>query len=79
MTVPANPLTDDTAPGVAQPSTWLVALRSFANGAMVAAIVVSALMGLEFDFGLPSVTQICRKCILPGLDGIGRVPEVYPD
>jgi hypothetical protein len=52
------PLTDDVvsaveAPG--QPSVWLVALRGFANGVMGAAIVVSALLSLEFNFGAPRI------------------------
>lgn len=60
MTVPAIPLVDNAAPAAVvpqRPSTWLIALRSFANGLMVGAIVVSALMGLEFDFGLPRLVS----------------------
>ena len=38
-----------------QPSPWLIALRGFANGVLAAAIVVSALMGLEVSLGVPRV------------------------
>ncbi len=60
MTMPAVPLADHTTPAAVvpqRPSAWLIALRSFANGALAAAIVVSALMGLEFDFGLPRLVS----------------------
>lgn len=57
MTIPSIPLTSDSSPAATavpqRPSTWLIALRSFAKGATVAAVIVSALMGVELDFGLP--------------------------
>ncbi|MFO7681767.1 MAG: hypothetical protein R6X34_17120 [Chloroflexota bacterium] len=52
------PLTDDVVSAVVapvKPSVWLVALRGFANGVMGAAIVVSALLSLEFNFGVPRI------------------------
>ncbi|MBP7593944.1 MAG: hypothetical protein KBA85_20240 [Chloroflexi bacterium] len=58
MTVPAIPLVDDVTPASvtpSRPSTWLVALHNFAKGMMVAAIVVSALLSLEFSFGVPRI------------------------
>lgn len=60
MTVPAIPLLENATPVAvvpARPSTWSIALRSFANGLMAGAIVISALMGLEFDFGLPRLVS----------------------
>jgi hypothetical protein len=36
-----------------RPSAWLVALRSFASGAMGAAIIVTALLAIEVDLGIP--------------------------
>lgn len=60
MTVPDIPLNDaatQVAVAPQRPSAWLIALRSFANGLMAGAIVVSVLMGLEFDFGLPRLVS----------------------
>ncbi|MCL4262906.1 MAG: hypothetical protein KJ069_06810 [Anaerolineae bacterium] len=56
MTTPAIPLAENAIPVAVvpvRPSTWLIALRSFANGVMAAAIIVSALLGLEVSLGVP--------------------------
>lgn len=59
MTTPTIPLVPDVALSTttvpSRPSAWLVVLRSFANGVMWAAIIVSALLSAEFDFGIPRV------------------------
>ncbi|HRQ38606.1 MAG TPA: hypothetical protein PLD25_11925 [Chloroflexota bacterium] len=60
MTVPTLSLVENeavTAVVEPRPSTWLIALRSFANGVMGAAIVVSALLSLEFSFGVPRIVS----------------------
>jgi hypothetical protein len=58
MSTRTNSFTDMTEGETAvclQPSPWLIALRGFANGVTAAAIVVSALMGLEVSLGVPRV------------------------
>jgi dienelactone hydrolase len=58
MNTPTNSFTDvpETETAVSlQPSPWLIALHGFAKGVTVAAIVVSALMGLEVSLGVPRV------------------------
>jgi dienelactone hydrolase len=58
MSTPSNSFTDMTEGETAvclQPSPWLIALHGFAKGVTVAAIVVSALMGLEVSLGVPRV------------------------
>lgn len=59
MTSPSIPLPAETIShenaSPAPASTWRVALDGFARGALYAAILVSALLGLEYDFGFPRV------------------------
>ncbi|MBE2224600.1 MAG: hypothetical protein IAF02_23880, partial [Anaerolineae bacterium] len=58
MNTSTIPFTDVTAAETAvstSPSSWLIALRGFANGLMGGAIFVSALLSVEFDFGIPRI------------------------
>ena len=55
-TVPAPPAPSELESSVvstARPSAWLVALAGFARGVMGGAVLVSALLAVELDFGVP--------------------------
>jgi dienelactone hydrolase len=57
MTTPTLPIAADTptATGHSTPATWQVALHAFGKGVMIAAIVVTALLGAEVSFGVPRI------------------------
>jgi hypothetical protein len=58
MSVPAIPLPSETAsrPRISErPYSWLLPLKNFSKGILWSAVIVSALLAVEFDFGFPRI------------------------
>jgi dienelactone hydrolase len=56
MTVPSFPLATDTAPEISipvRPLPWFQPLQNFSKGILWSAVIFSALLAVEFDFGIP--------------------------
>ncbi|MCB8985869.1 MAG: hypothetical protein H6659_18720 [Ardenticatenaceae bacterium] len=58
MTAPTIPVPSEVeviAESPARPSAWFVALNGFGSGLMWGAVIVSALLAVELDFGIPRI------------------------